>query len=323
MEYRLLGKSGQKVSAVGLGCNNFGMRIDQAMTDAVVAKAIDLGITLFDTADVYGNRGGSETMLGKALGSNRHKVLIATKFKAAMGDPLYPEGGANRGYILRACEASLKRLNTDYIDLYQIHNPDPLTPVEETMRALDDLVRAGKVRYIGHSNFSGWMTADAAWIAKTQSLSPFVSAQNRYSVMSRAIETDLVPACEKFGLSVLPFFPLESGLLTGKYKRGETPEEGTRFAAFSKMNPQGVQMLYGDHRFALLQKLEPLCERFSHSLLQLGMGWLMSRPIVASVIAGATSPEQLEQNVAAAAWRPAPEESEAIDAVTKPGAGGF
>lgn len=323
MEYRLLGKSGQKVSAIGLGCNNFGMRIDQAMTDTVVAKAIDLGITLFDTADVYGNRGGSETMLGQALGANRHKILIATKFKAAMGDPLYPDGGANRGYIVRACEASLKRLRTDYIDLYQIHNPDPLTPVEETMRALDDLVRAGKVRYIGHSNFSGWMTADAAWIAKTQGLSPFVSAQNRYSVMSRSIESDLVPACEKFGLSVLPFFPLESGLLTGKYKRGQTPDEGTRFASFSKMNPQGAQMLYGDHRFALLEKLEQLCAQFGHSLLQLGMGWLLSRPIVASVIAGATSLEQLEQNVAAAAWRPSAEENAAIDAVTKPQPGGF
>lgn len=323
MEYRLLGKSGQKVSSVGLGCNNFGMRIDQVMTDAVVGKALDLGITLFDTADVYGNRGGSEIMLGKALGANRHKVLIATKFKAAMGDPLYPEGGANRGYIMRACEASLKRLGTDTIDLYQIHNPDPLTPVEETMRALDDLVRAGKVRYIGHSNFSGWMTADAAWIAKSQGLSPFVSAQNRYSVMSRAIETDLVPSCEKFGLSVLPFFPLESGLLTGKYKRGATPEENTRFAAFAKMNPQGVQMLYGDHRFALLEKLEPLCAQFGHSLLQLGMGWLLSRPIVASVIAGATSPEQLQQNVEAASWRPSAEENAAIDAVTKPQPGGF
>jgi aryl-alcohol dehydrogenase-like predicted oxidoreductase len=321
MEYRLLGKSGQKVSAVGLGCNNFGMRIDQTATDAVVAKALDLGITLFDTADVYGNRGASEIMLGKALGVERSRVLIATKFKAPMGDPLYPEGGASRGYIVRACEASLKRLGTDYIDLYQIHNPDPLTPIEETLRALDDLVRAGKVRYIGHSNFSGWMTADAAWISRTQHLSPFVSAQNRYSVMSRAIETDLVPACEKFGLSVLPFFPLESGLLTGKYKRGENPAEGTRFAAFSKMNPTGAQSLYGDHRFALLEKLEPLCAQFDHSLLQLGMGWLLSRPVVASVIAGATSPEQLEQNAQAAAWRPGAEEQAAIDAITKSGAG--
>jgi aryl-alcohol dehydrogenase-like predicted oxidoreductase len=323
MDYRLLGKSGQRVSVVGLGCNNFGMRIDQAMTDAVVAAAIECGVTLFDTADVYGNRGGSETMLGKALGANRHKVLVATKFKAAMGDPLYPEGGASRGYILRACEASLKRLGTDYIDLYQIHNPDPLTPIEETLRALDDLVCAGKVRYIGHSNFSGWMTADADWIARTQHLVPFVSAQNRYSVMSRAIETDLVPACEKFGLSVLPFFPLESGLLTGKYKRGQAPDENTRFASFAKTNPQGAQMLYGDHRFALLEKLEPLCAQFGHSLLELGMGWLLSRPVVASVIAGATSPEQVRRNVEAAAWRPGADEAAAIDAVTKPNAGGF
>ena len=210
MEYRNLGNSGLKVSAVGLGCNNFGMRCDAEQTRAVVLKALDEGITLFDTADIYGNRGGSEELLGKALGNRRREIIVATKFGMAMGDGPYMKGGSQR-YIMAAAEASLKRLGTDYIDLYQIHQPDPETPQHETLEALNDLVRAGKVRYIGHSNFSGWQTADAHWISRTRGLASYISAQNLYNLLDRRIERELVPACREFGVGILPYFPLASG----------------------------------------------------------------------------------------------------------------
>ena len=226
MEYRNLGRSGLQVSVVGLGCNNFGMRADYEATEAVVRACLDTGINLFDTADIYGGA-KSEEYLGKALGANRQDVIVASKFAVQMGEgPLMR--GASRRYIMQAVEASLRRLDTDYLDLYQVHFPDPETPLEETLRALDDLVRSGKVRYIGNSNFAGWEIASGHWIAEHRNLTPFVSAQNEYSLLKRDIETEVLPACEAFGLGMLPFFPLASGLLTGKYRRGEDAPEGAR-----------------------------------------------------------------------------------------------
>ena len=318
MDTRPLGKSGLRVSAVGVGCNNFGMGVDEAGTKAVVFKAIDLGITLFDTADVYGGKGNSEIFLGKVLGEKRKDVLIATKFGMQMGDGLKLRGGGSRDYIVRAAETSLKRLGTDYIDLYQIHTPDTATPVEETLRALDDLVRHGKVRYIGHSNFAGWQTSDAAWTAKMEHLTPFVSAQNRYSLLSREIEADLVPACEAHGVGILPYFPLESGLLTGKYKPGAAPAEGTRWAAWSARMPGYVKQFFSEERFAQVEKLQALCDTAGCSILDMAMGWLLSHTTVASVIAGATKPEQVEANAKAGAWRPSADISAKIDEITAP-----
>lgn len=318
MEFRLLGKSGLKVSTVGIGCNNFGMRIDAAQSKIVVDKAIELGITLFDTADVYGN-GKSEEFLGQALGSSRRKdILIATKFGNPMGKGLHLEGGCSRLAIMSAAEASLKRLGTDYIDLYQVHKPDGVTPTEETMRAMDDLVRQGKVRYLGHSNYEGWRTVEAAWTARTYGLAPFISSQVRYSVLSREIEAEVWPACQAYGLGILPFFPLENGLLTGKYKQGEKPAEGTRYAAWSGRGAGVLNRFFGDDKFAKVEKLRVLCEQNGNSMLELGFGWLLSNPDVPSVIAGATKPEQLEQNVKAAAWRPTAEFGAKVDEISPP-----
>jgi aryl-alcohol dehydrogenase-like predicted oxidoreductase len=245
MIYNTLGKSGLKVSAVGLGCNNFGWRNNIDETKRVVHRALDLGVSLFDTADFYG-KGQSEEFLGAALGARRKDVVIATKFGLPMGEGEY-FGGASRRYIRIAVEASLKRLNTDYIDLYQLHFPDPKTPMVETLRALSDLVREGKVRYIGSSNLSGWQLVEADWLAKSERLEPFVSAQNQYNLLDRGIERELIPAAEAYGIGVLPYFPLASGLLTGKYKRGQNPAEGTRLAA----NADGAKRLLTEKNFEL------------------------------------------------------------------------
>ncbi|MDX2222319.1 MAG: aldo/keto reductase [Rhodospirillaceae bacterium] len=317
MDYRLLGKSGLKVSAVGVGCNNFGMLIDAAQSKVVVHKALDIGITLFDTADVYGTSGLSEEFLGQALGPRRKDAIVATKFGNPMGKALLQQGGASRHYIMAAAEASLRRLGTDYIDLYQIHKPDGVTPTEETLRALDDLVHQGKVRYVGHSNFEGWRTVEAAWIARTAGLAPYISAQNHYSLLSRGIEAELIPACLEYGVGILPFFPLESGLLTGKYKRGDKPPEGTRFAAWASRGPMASRF-FGDDRFALVDKLTELAQAAGASMLDLAFGWLLAAPVVGSVIAGATRPEQLDANVKAAAWRPTPEIIAKVDEIVPP-----
>ncbi|MCK9520375.1 MAG: aldo/keto reductase, partial [Dehalococcoidia bacterium] len=221
--------------------------------------------------------------------------------------------GASRRYIVRACEDSLRRLGTDYIDLYQIHTPDPKTPIEETMRALDDLVRAGKVRYIGHSNFAGWQAAEAHFVARAEHLSPFISAQNEYSLLNRRIERELVPACEKYGVGILPFFPLASGLLTGKYRPGEPLPEGTRLANAAPM----AERLLTECNWEITEKLRDYAESRGHTLLELAIGWLASKPFVGSVIAGATRPEQVSANVAAAAWRLTPEEMAEVDAITR------
>ncbi|MDO8838856.1 MAG: aldo/keto reductase [Parvibaculum sp.] len=311
MRFKTLGNSGLKVSVVGLGCNNFGMKIDQAAADAVVHKALDLGITLFDTADIYGNKGGSERMLGHALGGRRKEIVLATKFGLAMEDGEYMKGGSRR-YIMQAVEASLKRLNTDYIDLYQMHFPDPATPIEETISALDDLVRSGKVRYVGCSNFAGWQLVEAHYIAREHGLAPFVSAQNHYNLLDRKIEFELVPAANKYGASILPYFPLASGMLTGKYRRGGNGPEDGRLTVAAAMGKN----LLTDANFDLVDKVTAFAEAKGKTMLDAAIGWLASQDHVASVIAGATKPEQVEQNVKAGTWEMTAEERDEIGKLT-------
>ncbi len=310
MEYSSLGRSGLQVSVAGLGCNNFGLRCDKEQSAAVVHKALELGVNFFDTADIYGG-GKSEEFLGAALGSNRPQVIVATKFSSPMGQGPLNRGGSRR-YIMQAVEASLRRLGTDYIDLYQYHFPDVRTPLEETLRALDDLVRGGKVRYIGSSNFAGWQVAEAQWLARTEHLTPFVSAQNEYSLLNRNIERELAPACEHYGIGVLPYFPLASGFLSGKYRPGEAPPQGTRLAVWGQ---RGAEMLSA-RNFEALEKLEAFAQARGRSMLELALGWLASRTPVPSVIAGATKPEQVEQNAKAVEWRLTPEELAEVDGLT-------
>jgi len=303
---RRLGNSGLAVSVVGLGCNNFGGRLDADRTAQVVHAALDAGITLFDTADIYGN-GLSEEYLGKALGSRRDEIVLATKFGMDMQGANGPDFGArgSRRYVLRAVEASLRRLGTDWIDLYQMHAPDSKTPIDETLEALSGLVRDGKVRYIGCSNFSAWQVADADWTARDRGLHRFVSAQNHYNLLNRAPETELTPSCEHFGLGILPYFPLASGLLSGKYRRGEPAPEGTRLS--------GRDDALSDERFDAVEKLQTFAQERGLTLLQVAIGGLAAQPAVASVIAGATSPEQVTSNVEAGRWRPGAEDLEALD----------
>jgi aryl-alcohol dehydrogenase-like predicted oxidoreductase len=311
MEIRNLGQSGLRVSSIGLGCNNFGGRIDEAATKAVIHKALDLGITLFDTADVYGERGGSETLMGRILGENRKQIVLATKFGMAMDDTGEKQGGARR-YIMRAVEDSLRRLQTDYIDLYQMHQTDPRTPIEESLRALDDLVRQGKVRYVGCSNFPAWQMVDAAWTAKTAGLNAFVSCQDEYSLIRRDAEADLLPAARRLGLGLLPYFPLASGLLSGKYRRNVTLPEGTRLA-----NTQRLADRYLTERnWAIAEKLGDFVESWGRTMLELAFSWLLAQSPVASVIAGATRPEQLEQNVKAGTWQLTADDLAEIDRLT-------
>lgn len=308
MNYRKLGFSGLQVSAVGLGCNNFGMRIDLEATRAVIHKALDVGITLFDTADVYGGAGGSETMLGQVMGERRKEIVLATKFAGPMTKDK-TRRDASRGYIMNAVEASLRRLQTDWIDLYQLHFPDPLTPIEETLRALDDLVKQGKVRYIGISNHPAWRMADAQWISRHFQLHSFACAQDEYSLIVRDIETEKLPAIEAYGMGLLPYFPLASGLLTGKYKRGTAPEADSRFAKLKRL----ADRYDTDANWALLEQLEAFCSKRGHTILELAFSWLLARPCVSSVIAGATKPAQLEANAKAAEWKLTPEDLAEID----------
>jgi aryl-alcohol dehydrogenase-like predicted oxidoreductase len=297
LELRNLGRSGLRVSAIGLGCNNFGGRIDLDASRKVVHKALDLGITLFDTADVYGERGGSETCLGQILGARRKEIVLASKFGLPMDDAGTLKGGS-RHYIMRAVEASLRRLNTDWIDLYQLHQPDPLTPIEETLRALDDLVRAGKVRYIGCSNLPGWQVVEAEWTAHAGGLAAFVSCQDEFSLLVRRIEAELVPAIRRYGLGLLPYFPLASGLLTGKYRPGAALPEGTRLANTERLRDRFAT----EANWRRVEKLEAFAAARGKNLLALAFSWLLARPAVASVIAGATSPEQVAENAAAGGW---------------------
>ena len=310
MEYRNLGKSGLQVSVVGLGCNNFGGRLDEAQTKAVIDKCIDEGITMFDTSDIYGGRGKSEEFMGPALKPHRRNIVLATKCAGPMGEGPY-WSGLSRKYIFEAVEASLRRLQTDYIDLYQVHFPDPKTPIDETLHALDDLVRDGKVRSIGTSNFKAWQVVEADWVSKTEHISHFISAQNEYSLLQRGPEAELIPACEKYGIGLLPFFPLASGFLTGKYRPDQAAPEGTRLGGNS---PQGARLL-NEGNFDQLVKLEKFAEDRGHTMIELAFSWRASKPVVGSVIAGATRPEQVEQNARAADWRLTPEENAEVDEI--------
>ena len=297
MEYRNLGSSGLRVSLVGLGCNNFGMRLDLEQTRAVVDRAFDLGITLFDTADMYGGRGGSETQLGKILGHRRKDIVLASKFGMAMSDD-GTKIGASRRYIMSAVEDSLRRLKTDWIDLYQLHQPDPLTPLDETMQALDDLVTQGKIRYIGCSNLPSWQVVESQWISKSMGLNRFVSCQDEYNILNRNVEAELIPAMQKYGCGLLPYFPLASGLLTGKYKRTEMPEG----ARLTDMPTFANRVYLTDENFDIVDNLNKFAHKTGHSILELAFGWMASRPTTASIIAGATKPEQIDANVAAVNW---------------------
>ena len=310
MKLRNLGRSGLRVSVVGLGCNNFGGRIDLDATRKVVHKALDCGFTLFDTADVYGERGGSETCLGQILGDRRKEIVLATKFGMEMDNG--ERKGASRHYIMQAVEASLTRLKTDWIDLYQYHRPDPLTPIDETLRALDDLIRQGKVRYIGCSNMPSWEIATAQWTARDIGTESFVSAQDEYSLLVRGAEKELIPAAAAYGLGLLPYFPLACGLLTGKYKRNGIMPADARLTNTQRL----ADRYHTETNWARTEKLADFCEAQGKTLVELAVSWLLSRPIVSSVIAGATKPEQIEANVKAADWELTAEDLAAIDAVT-------
>jgi aryl-alcohol dehydrogenase-like predicted oxidoreductase len=311
MQIRNLGGSGLRVSAVGLGCNNFGQRVDLEGSRKVIHRALDLGITLFDTADIYSDMGGSENVLGAVLGDRRKDIVLATKYSKPMATDGTKQG-ASRRYIMSAVEASLKRLKTDYIDLYQQHDYDPLTPIEETLRALDDLVRQGKVRYIGNSNFPAWRIAEAEYVARAINAGRFVSCQDEYSLVVRDIEKDLLPAAEEYNLGLLPFFPLASGLLTGKYKRGEAAPGDTRFGKMARLRDRYVT----PRNEEIVEKLQAFAQARGHSMLELAFSWLAARPQVASVIAGATRVEQVEQNVKAIAWSLSADDMAEIDRIT-------
>jgi aryl-alcohol dehydrogenase-like predicted oxidoreductase len=311
MRYRALGNSGLVASVVGLGCNNFGSRLDLAGTKAVVDAAIDCGITLFDTADIYGGGGRSEELIGEVLGGRRDQIVLATKFGHQGADMGYgPAAGAKggRAYLRRAVEQSLRRLRTDYIDLYQIHTPDPQTPMTETLAGLNELVAEGKVRYLGHSNFSGWQIAEAACVADRHGIVPFVSAQNHWSLLERDAEAEVVPASRHFGLGVLPYFPLANGLLTGKIRRGQPAKEGTRLA--------GRDSYVTEAKLDIVEALAAWGQSHGVSLLTIAIGCLAAQPGCASVIAGAMSPEQVKTNAETAHWIPSPEQLAEIDAIT-------
>ncbi len=309
MKQRNLGASGLLVSEVGIGCNNFGNRLDLEGTRAVVAAALELGITLFDTADVYArpHPGRSEAYLGEVLGDDRKRVVLATKFGGAM-----PEGrGGSRRYVMQAVEASLKRLRTDWIDLYQFHRPDPLTPVEETLRAMQDLIQQGKVRYIGISNFAPWQVADAVWTGRQLGGAGIISCQDEYSLLSRQPDAGQLDAMAQYGLGLLPYFPLASGMLTGKYRRNALPNSGVRLVS----SPLLRDHFLTDANLAVVERLQAFCDARGRSLVELAFSWLLSRPCVASVIAGASNRAQLEQNVAATGWALSPAELAELDEI--------
>jgi aryl-alcohol dehydrogenase-like predicted oxidoreductase len=310
MQKRKIGKSGPEVSLVGLGTNNFGGRIGREAAQRVVDKALDLGVTLIDTADIYGIKGGSEKILGEVLGSRRKGVVLATKFGMPMGDG--NNGGASRRYISQAVEASLRRLNTDWIDLYQLHRPDAKTPIEETLRALDDLIKAGKVRCIGCSNLSAAQLNEAQTAAARHGLSAFVTCQDEYNLLDRAIENDRVAVMQRYGLGLLPYFPLASGLLSGKYRRGAPMPAGSRLS-YSAQHANG---LLTPANWGIVERLAAFAAQSGRSLLELAMSWLGSRPFLSSIIAGATTPEQVEQNVAAVDWVLSATDLAEIDRIT-------
>jgi aryl-alcohol dehydrogenase-like predicted oxidoreductase len=307
---RQLGDSGIQVTVAGLGCNNFGMRIDAATSARVVHAALDHGVNFFDTADVYG-MGESERHLGAALAGRRSEAVVLTKF-ASPADPEHPEHrGASPEHVRRAIEASLSRLRMDHVDVYMQHRPDPDVPIDATLEALNRLIEEGKVRTIASSNFSGWQVADADWTSRDRGLVHFVAAENRYSLLDRSAERDLVPACRRFGVSLIPFFPLASGLLTGKYRRGETPPEGTRLSR----SPRAAEAL-SDRNFDVVEALERFAAERGTTMTAVALGWLAAQPEVVSVIAGATSPEQVAANAEATRWTPAVADLAELDRIT-------
>jgi aryl-alcohol dehydrogenase-like predicted oxidoreductase len=305
MRLRRLGNEGPEVSVVGLGCNNFGMRVDLEGTRAVVDAALDVGVTLLDTADIYGNKGGSESLLGEVLEGRRDRVVLATKFGGDMGDGTKARG--SRDYIRKAVVGSLQRLRTDYIDLYQYHTPDHVTPFEETFGALDELVREGKVRYVGHSNLDAAQVVEIDVLGRGRGWARPVSAQNQYSLLRREAEQELLPTCARLGIGVLPYFPLASGLLTGKYRRGQPRPEGTRLATRDEV--------FTDETFDRLEALEAFAEQRGVSLLSVAIGGLLAQPAIASVIAGATKPDQVRANAAAGEWEPSADDLAALNAL--------
>ena len=306
MEYRQLGRSGLQVSEIGLGTNNFGRRLDAEATAVVINHALDVGINMIDTSNSYGG-GLSEEYIGRALKGKRQQALIATKVASRAADGPN-QSGASRQHILTEVENSLQALGTDYIDLYQIHFPDSNTPIEETLHTLDSLIQSGKVRYIGCSNFMAWQVCEAHWTSKSQRLAPFVSAQPRYSMLHREAEAELVPFCQAYGVGILPYFPLENGFLTGKYRRGEPAPDGTRLA----QNDRGM---FTDAHFDLLEALESFASERGHTVLELAFAWLLANSAVSSVIAGATKPEQVVANAKSAGWRLSSEELAEVDSL--------
>jgi aryl-alcohol dehydrogenase-like predicted oxidoreductase len=311
MAMHLLKGTDLPFSTVGLGCNNFGVGLDLAAASVVVDAAIESGVTVFDTADVYGKRGGSETILGQALGTRRKDVILVTKFGVAMDDDGRLKGGSY-AYVMSALEASLKRLKTDLIDLYYYHRPDPATPFEETMRALDQLIQQGKVRYIGCSNMSAAQVAQAQAASGTHGLHPFVCCQDQYSLLARQIEAELIPELEKQQLPLLPYFPLASGMLTGKYQFGAPIPKGTRLS-----QKRYSDRFLNDRNFTVVEGLKEFCAQRGRSMLELAFGWLLSKSVVGNVIAGASTPEQVRQNVAATGWRLDAGEMAAVNLITK------
>ena len=311
MKYRSLGASGLKVSQIGLGCNNFGLRMPIEDARAVIHKALDLGITLFDTADVYGHRGGSESALGRYLGDRRKDIVIATKF----GNPMDDAGhlrGASRGYVMKAVDASLKRLNTDWIDVYQLHKPDPATPLEETLRALDDLVRAGKIRYYGCSGAAAWQLVTMHWTARHHDLNRLACGEMEYSLLHRDPEREHVPAMLAHGIGLLPYYPLASGFLTGKYKRGDAMPAGGRLTRFQRYSDRFMTAI----NWTRLENLQAFGNARAHPLLDVAIAWLAAQPVVSSIIAGATLPEQVEFNVKAGEWALSAQDVAEIDRIT-------
>jgi aryl-alcohol dehydrogenase-like predicted oxidoreductase len=312
MEYRKLGNSGLEVSLLGLGTNNFGARSDEQESARVIDQAVDIGVTFIDTANVY-TQGKSEEYIGKALKGKRHNVILTTKFALPFGKGPNTKGGS-RKHVMDSIESSLRRLQTDYLDLYQMHMVDRETPIEETLRALDDLVRQGKVRYIGCSNFQAWHVCEAIWTSRALSLNSFVSVQPYYNVLKRDAERELVPLCKAYRISVIPYFPLESGLLTGKYKQGAPVPKGSRM----EKAPAMAQRFLNDANFQKVAALEKVAQERDHGIADLALSWLAANPAVSTVIAGATKPEQVVANAKSIEWKMTAEDLKAIDLVCPP-----
>lgn len=310
MKYRKLGNSGLEISEIGLGTNTFRRRIDEQTSIAIVNRAIELGVNYIDTADTY-DRGGSEEFVGKAVKGKRSQVILATKFGKTMGDGPN-ERGASRYYIMRELEASLKRLQTDYIDLYQIHEPDPDTPIEETLRALDDLIRAGKVRYIGTSNFAAWQLCEALWTSRAHNLNTCVTEQSLYNLLDRRIEQELVPFCQAHNIGIIPWGPLAGGFLTGKYRKGEKPSSEWRLAEGARIYGN----LFSESNWNKLSTLDNFATQRGHTLGELAIAWLLAKPWVATVISGAREVEQVSANVAAGKWKLTHEEMAEVDSLS-------